>query len=70
MNKHTTVIGKGAFVGSNSTLVAPVTIGDHAYVAAGSTLTADVPPDALGIGRARQENKPGWVSRRKVRSEK
>jgi bifunctional UDP-N-acetylglucosamine pyrophosphorylase / glucosamine-1-phosphate N-acetyltransferase len=70
VGKHPTVIGKGAFVGSNSTLVAPVTIGDHAYVAAGSAVTEDVPPDALGIGRARQENKPGWVSRRKVRSEK
>jgi len=70
MRKHPTVIGKGAFVGSNSTLVAPVTIGDHAYVAAGSAVTEDVPPDALGIGRARQENKPGWVSRRNVRSEK
>lgn len=63
--KHRTVVGKGAFVGSNSTLVAPVTIGDNAYVAAGSAVTQDVPADALGIGRARQENKAGWVTRRK-----
>jgi bifunctional UDP-N-acetylglucosamine pyrophosphorylase/glucosamine-1-phosphate N-acetyltransferase len=63
--KHPTTIGRGTFVGSNSTLVAPVTIGDGSYVAAGSAITEDVPADALGIGRSRQENKPGWVSRRK-----
>jgi bifunctional UDP-N-acetylglucosamine pyrophosphorylase / glucosamine-1-phosphate N-acetyltransferase len=63
--KHQTVIEDGAFVGSNSTLVAPLTIGRGAYVAAGSAVTADVPPGALGIGRGRQENKPGWVDRRK-----
>jgi bifunctional UDP-N-acetylglucosamine pyrophosphorylase/glucosamine-1-phosphate N-acetyltransferase len=65
--KHRTTIGAGAFVGSNSTLVAPVTIGDAAYIAAGSTVTADVPADALGIGRARQENKPGWARARRER---
>ena len=64
--KHQTTIGKGAFVGSDSTLVAPVTIGDHAYVAAGSAITADVPPGALGVARARQENKEGWVAKRKA----
>jgi bifunctional UDP-N-acetylglucosamine pyrophosphorylase/glucosamine-1-phosphate N-acetyltransferase len=63
--KHATVIEDGAFVGSNSTLVAPVTVGRDAYVAAGSAVTSDVPPGALGIGRGRQENKPGWVERRK-----
>lgn len=67
--KHQTTIGAGAFVGSNSTLVAPVTVGDNAYVAAGSAITEDVPADALGIGRARQENKPGWVARRAAKSE-
>jgi bifunctional UDP-N-acetylglucosamine pyrophosphorylase/glucosamine-1-phosphate N-acetyltransferase len=56
--KHPTVIGSGAFVGSNSTLVAPITIGDGAYVAAGSVITQDVPANALGIGRSRQETKP------------
>lgn len=59
--KHRTTIGAGAFIGSNSTLVAPVTIGEGAFVAAGSTITADVPDNALGIGRARQENKEGWA---------
>ena len=63
--KHQTVVEDGAFVGSNSTLVAPVTVGRGAYVAAGSAVTDDVPAGALGIGRGRQENKPGWVERRK-----
>ena len=58
------MIGQDAFVGSNSTLVAPVTIGDGAYIAAGSAITDDVPAGALGIGRARQENKEGWVAKR------
>lgn len=66
--KHQTVIGAGAFVGSNSTLVAPVTIGDGAYVAAGSAITAEVPADALGIGRARQENKEGWAKARREKA--
>jgi bifunctional UDP-N-acetylglucosamine pyrophosphorylase/glucosamine-1-phosphate N-acetyltransferase len=65
--KHRTVVGESAFVGSNSTLVAPVTIGKGAYVAAASAITTDVPADALGIGRARQENKEGWA---RVRREK
>jgi bifunctional UDP-N-acetylglucosamine pyrophosphorylase/glucosamine-1-phosphate N-acetyltransferase len=65
VRKHTTTIGTGAFVGSNATLVAPVTIGDGAYVAAGSAVTEDVPADALAIGRSRQENKPGWAARRR-----
>jgi bifunctional UDP-N-acetylglucosamine pyrophosphorylase / glucosamine-1-phosphate N-acetyltransferase len=64
--KHPTVIGSQAFVGSNSTLVAPVTIGDGAYVAAGSAITDDVPADALGIGRSRQENKPEWAAKRRA----
>ena len=63
--KHQTTIGAGVFVGSNSTLVAPVTLADGSYIAAGSAVTADVPAGALGIGRARQENKDGWVARRK-----
>jgi len=64
--KHQTVIGDGAFVGSNSTLVAPVTVGEGAYTAAGSTITKNVEADALAIGRARQEVKPKWA---KVRRE-
>jgi len=63
--KHQTVIGSGVFVGSNSTLVAPVTLADGSYIAAGSAVTADVPAGALAIGRARQENKDGWVAKRK-----
>jgi bifunctional UDP-N-acetylglucosamine pyrophosphorylase/glucosamine-1-phosphate N-acetyltransferase len=64
--KHETTIGEGAFVGSNSTLVAPVTVGAGAYTAAGSVITKNVPPDALAIGRARQEEKPGWARKRRA----
>ena len=63
-SKHPTRIGDGAFIGSNSTLVAPLTIGDGAYVGAGSTLTEDVPQGALALGRARQVVKPGWAKKR------
>ena len=59
VNKFETRIGADAFIGSNSSLVAPVTIGDGAYIASGSVITADVPADALALGRARQELKPG-----------
>jgi bifunctional UDP-N-acetylglucosamine pyrophosphorylase/glucosamine-1-phosphate N-acetyltransferase len=62
--KHQTVIGEGVFVGSNSTLVAPVTLADGSYIAAGSAVTTDVPAGALAIGRARQENKEGWRAKR------
>ena len=62
--KHPTVVRDGAFVGSDSQLVAPVTIGRDAYVAAGSTIVSDVPDGALGIARGRQENKPGWAEQR------
>jgi bifunctional UDP-N-acetylglucosamine pyrophosphorylase/glucosamine-1-phosphate N-acetyltransferase len=65
--KHPTRIGEGAFVGSNSTLVAPIEIGDGAYTAAGSVITEKVPPDALALGRARQENKPEWAAKRRAR---
>jgi bifunctional UDP-N-acetylglucosamine pyrophosphorylase/glucosamine-1-phosphate N-acetyltransferase len=64
--KHVTTIGDGAFVGCGVMLVAPVTVGDGAYVAAGSTITKDVPPDALAVGRARQENREGWAARRRA----
>lgn len=62
--KHRTDIGAGAFIGSNSSLVAPVKIGDGAYIASGSVITEDVEPDALAFGRARQKNKPGRARRR------
>jgi bifunctional UDP-N-acetylglucosamine pyrophosphorylase / glucosamine-1-phosphate N-acetyltransferase len=63
VNKHHTDIGKGAFIGTNSALVAPVKIGDGAYVATGSVVTQDVPADALAIGRSRQVNKEGRAAR-------
>ena len=62
VHKHTTTIGDGVFVGSDSTLVAPLTIGDGAFIAAGSCITEDVPPNALALGRSRQITKPGWAS--------
>ena len=66
--KHPTRIEAGAFVGSDATLVAPVTVGEGSYVAAGSTITEDVPKDALALGRARQVTKPGWAARRRERA--
>jgi bifunctional UDP-N-acetylglucosamine pyrophosphorylase/glucosamine-1-phosphate N-acetyltransferase len=65
VDKHRTKIGKGAFVGSNSTLVAPIEIGDASYIGAGSVITDTVPPDALALGRGRQVVKPGWAAKRK-----
>ncbi|PYR91599.1 MAG: bifunctional UDP-N-acetylglucosamine diphosphorylase/glucosamine-1-phosphate N-acetyltransferase GlmU [Acidobacteria bacterium] len=63
--KHPTVIEDGAFIGSDSQLVAPVRVGKGAYVAAGSSITEDVPAGALGIARGRQVNKAGWVEKNK-----
>jgi bifunctional UDP-N-acetylglucosamine pyrophosphorylase/glucosamine-1-phosphate N-acetyltransferase len=63
--KHPTKIGANAFVGSNSTLVAPLEIAANTYIAAGSVITKTVPEDALAIGRSRQENKEGYA--RKLR---
>ena len=65
VHKHLTNIGDGAFVGSDSTLVAPVTIGAGSYIAAGSSITEDVPEGALALGRARQVTKPDWVAQKK-----
>jgi bifunctional UDP-N-acetylglucosamine pyrophosphorylase / glucosamine-1-phosphate N-acetyltransferase len=62
--KHETIIGDGVFVGTNSSLVAPLTIGEGAYVAAGSVITKSVPPGALAVARGRQETREGWVSRK------
>jgi bifunctional UDP-N-acetylglucosamine pyrophosphorylase/glucosamine-1-phosphate N-acetyltransferase len=62
VNKHRTLIGDGVFVGSDSTLVAPLTVGDGAYIAAGSCITENVPEDALALGRARQTTKAGWAA--------
>ena len=64
--KYPTVVEDGAFIGSGSMLVAPVRVGRGSYVAAGSTITNDVPPESLGIGRAPQVNKEGWVEKKKA----
>lgn len=66
VRKNRTDIGERVFVGSGTELVAPVRVGDGAYIAAGSTITEDVPADALAIARARQVNKPGWARRRRA----
>jgi bifunctional UDP-N-acetylglucosamine pyrophosphorylase/glucosamine-1-phosphate N-acetyltransferase len=67
VHKHLTRIEDGVFVGSDSTLVAPVTLGTGSYVAAGSCITQDVPEGALALGRSRQVNKPDWATRRAAR---
>jgi bifunctional UDP-N-acetylglucosamine pyrophosphorylase/glucosamine-1-phosphate N-acetyltransferase len=66
-HKHVTRIGKGVFVGSHTTLVAPVELEDGAFTAAGSVVTQDVPADALAVARSRQENKPGWARKYRER---
>jgi bifunctional UDP-N-acetylglucosamine pyrophosphorylase/glucosamine-1-phosphate N-acetyltransferase len=65
VNKHKTRIGKEAFIGSDSTLVAPVEVGDGAYIGAGSCITKDVPAGALAVGRAHQIVKEGWAAARR-----
>ena len=65
VNKHKTIIGDGVFVGSDSTLVAPIRLGKGAYVAAASCVTEDVPEDALALARARQTNKEGWAKQKR-----
>lgn len=67
--KHRTVIGDNAFIGCNTNLISPVRVEKNAYTAAGSTITQNVPENALGIGRARQENKEGWVTKYKAMKE-
>jgi bifunctional UDP-N-acetylglucosamine pyrophosphorylase / glucosamine-1-phosphate N-acetyltransferase len=64
-HKYPTTIGNHVFIGSDAALVAPVRIGDRAYVAAGSTITDNVPAEALGIARGRQANKPGWAAKKR-----
>ncbi|WP_461023909.1 bifunctional UDP-N-acetylglucosamine diphosphorylase/glucosamine-1-phosphate N-acetyltransferase GlmU [Thalassiella azotivora] len=66
VDKHRTVVGDHVRVGSDTMLVAPVTIGDGAYTAAGSVVTADVPPGAMAVARGRQRNVEGWVERRRA----
>jgi bifunctional UDP-N-acetylglucosamine pyrophosphorylase/glucosamine-1-phosphate N-acetyltransferase len=69
VHKHQTRIGQGAFVGSDSTLVAPVAIGDGAYIGAGSCITKDVPSGSLAVARSRQVTKEGWAAARRARRE-
>jgi bifunctional UDP-N-acetylglucosamine pyrophosphorylase/glucosamine-1-phosphate N-acetyltransferase len=64
-HKHRTEVGADAFVGCNANLIAPVKLGDRAYVAAGSTVTEDVPAGALAVARERQRNVEGWSDRRR-----
>ena len=66
VHKHQTTIGDGVFVGSDSTLVAPLTVGDGAYIAAGSCITEDVEGGALALGRSRQVTKSGWAERKRA----
>ncbi len=68
-HKHTTVIEDGAFIGSDSTLVAPVRVGKGAYVAAASCITRDVPPESLAIGRGQQVVKEGWVRAKQAKAQ-
>ncbi len=67
-DKFKTKIKKGVFIGSDSQLVAPVTIGEGAYIAAGTTVTKNIPSNALAVSRVKQQNLSGWASRRKVKS--
>lgn len=69
-NKTRCTIGDGAFIGCNTNLIAPVEVGEKAYIAAGSTITDNIPSDALSIARAKQVNKEGWVTKKKPYKEK
>jgi bifunctional UDP-N-acetylglucosamine pyrophosphorylase/glucosamine-1-phosphate N-acetyltransferase len=70
VHKHLTQIGKNVFVGSDSTLVAPVTVEDGAYIGAASCITKNVPAGALAVGRARQFTKEGWVAAKRAGQKK
>ena len=65
VEKHRTEIGDHVRIGSDTMLVAPISVGDGAYTAAGSVITEDVPPGAIGVGRAKQRNVLGWVLRKR-----
>jgi len=69
VSKHATVIGDGVFIGSDTALVAPLMVGEGAYVGAGSVITEDIPADALALGRARQVNKEHWARNRRAQRE-
>ena len=63
-DKHKTIIGNNSFIGCNTNLISPVTVGDNTYIAAGSTITSEVKEGELAIARARQVNKEGWVEKK------
>jgi len=65
-NKHHTIVGDQVRIGSDTMLIAPISVGDGAYTAAGSVITEDVPAGAMAVGRARQRNISGWVQRRRA----
>src|SRR5690348_14794377 len=65
VTKNPTTIGRRVFIGTDTALVAPVKVGDGAYIAAGSVITKNVPADALAIARGQQVNKPGWAAKRR-----
>jgi bifunctional UDP-N-acetylglucosamine pyrophosphorylase/glucosamine-1-phosphate N-acetyltransferase len=67
-HKYPTSIGNKVFIGSDTALVAPVRVGDGAYIGAGSTITENVPSDGLAIARGRQVNKPGWAAKKRRES--
>ena len=67
IEKHRTEIGKDAFIGTNSSLVAPVKIGAGAYIGSGSVIVSDVPADALALGRGKQVVKKGWVKKMRTK---
>src|SRR6185437_15287626 len=69
INKHRTIIGENSFIGSNVSLVAPLSVGNDAYIASGSVITDDVETGALALGRARQVNKPGYAAKIRARNE-
>jgi bifunctional UDP-N-acetylglucosamine pyrophosphorylase/glucosamine-1-phosphate N-acetyltransferase len=69
VNKHKTIIGAGAFIGSDTTLVAPVRVGDGAYVGAASCITKDLPDDSLGLTRPPQRIREGWAIRKRAQLE-
>ena len=70
VNKHVTKIEDGAFIGSDTQLIAPITVGAGAYVGTGTTLREDVPPGALAVSAGKQRNIDGWVARRAPASNK
>ncbi len=69
-NKQRTEVGKGAFIGSNSSLVAPVKIGDGAYIGSGSVITKNVEADALALERTEQQSRPGWAAKFRARMQR